>query len=193
MGSHTTSQFPNSFDRIEFRAVRRHEFQCKALSTFFPPIKMQPGMVVFDIVEDYNNVAIGMTTDTPQLLEKGKESHAVETFPFLRVDELAIPDANSAKIADSLAGGMMQENRIGDFRRNPHSAGGTMLLKPNLIYGPDVESIIMRKIMEFFYMLPAVRDWRAPSLDEVYENGTPGPETNVGIAERQAKLPIFVG
>jgi hypothetical protein len=134
-----------------------------------------------------------MTTALSQLLEKGEERLPVEAFFFPEVYELAVPDANSAKVADSFAGGMMQKDRISDFRRNPHPAGRTMLFKTDLVHSPYVESIIMRQIMNVFYMLPDVRDQHAPSSDEAYETGIPDPGTGAGIAERQAKPPSFVG
>jgi hypothetical protein len=193
MSSHAASQLPNPFDRIEFRAIRWHEFQVQMLSTLYPPIEMKFGMMIFDIVEDQDNMAPSMTTDSSHLLEKGEERFPVETFFFPAIDELAIPDTNSAKVADSFAGGMMQKNGIGNFRRNPHPAGRTMLFKTDLVHSPHVESVVMRQIMDFFYMLPAVPDRHAPSSDEAYETGTPDPETGAGIAEHQAKPPSFAG
>lgn len=193
MRSHTASQLPNPFDRIKFRAIRWHEFQGQMLSTFFPPMEMQLGMMIFDIVEDQDNMAPSMTTDASHLLEKGEERFPIEAFFFPAVYELAIPDANSAKVADSFSGGVMQKNRIGNFRRNPHPAGRTMLFKTDLVYSPHIDSIVMRQIMDFFYMLPAVPDQHVPSSDEAYETETPDPETDAGIAERQEKPPNFVG
>lgn len=93
----------------------------------------------------------------------------------------------------TFSGGMMQKNRIDDFRRNPHPAGRSMLFKTDLVHTPHVESIIMRQIMKFFYMLHAAPDRHGPSSDEACETGTPDPETGAGIAERQAKPPNFVG
>ena len=193
MSSHAASQLPDPFDRIEFRAIRRHEFQGQMLSTLFPPMEMQLGMMIFDVIEDQDNMAPSMTTDLSHLLEKGEECLPVEAFFFPAVYELTVPDAHSAKVADSFAGGMMQKNRIGDFRRNPHPAGRTLLFKMDLVHSPHIESIIILQIMDFFYMLPAVPDRHVPSSDEAYETGTPDPETGAGIAERQAKSPSFVG
>jgi hypothetical protein len=72
---------------------------------------MQPGMVIFDIIEDQNNIAPGMTTDSFECLEKQEESFAIEAFSPLAVDELPAPDAHSAKVVDSLSGGMMQRQQ----------------------------------------------------------------------------------
>ena len=150
-------------------------------------------MVIFDIVQNHDNMATGMTTDSSQLLEKGKESFSIEAFILPTVEELSISDANSAKVANSLSGGMMQENRIGNLGKDPHPASRTMLLETDLVHSPHVKTIIVRKTMEFFYMLPASPDRHAPSSDEACETETPKPETGAGIAERQAKHPSFAG
>ena len=39
MSSHATSQFPDPFDRVEFRAVRRHELQGHMPLTLSPAIR----------------------------------------------------------------------------------------------------------------------------------------------------------
>jgi hypothetical protein len=154
---------------------------------------MQTGMVIFDIVQDHDNMAIGVTTDSSQLLEKGKESFSIEAFILPTVEKLTVSDANSAKVADSLSGGMMQENRIGNLWRDPHPASRTMLLETDLVHSPYVKAIVMLKMMEFFYMLPASPDRHAPSSDEACETEIPNPETGAGIAERQAQSPSFAG
>ena len=192
MSSHAASQLPNPFDGVEFGAVRWHKFQGQMVSTFLPPMEMKLGMMIRDVVEDQHDSAPRMTTGSPQLFEKGEERLPVEAF-FPAVDELAVPDAHSAKVADSFAGGMMQKNGISDFRRNPHPAGRTMLFKTDLVHSPHVASIVIHKIMDFFYMVPAVPDRHTPSSDEVCETGTPDPEIGAGIAEHRANSPSFVG
>ncbi|MDX9821756.1 MAG: hypothetical protein RBT20_07465 [Syntrophales bacterium] len=192
MGCQTTSQFPDPFDGVESRAVRRHEFQRHMSPVLFPPFAMQTGVVIFDVVQDHANLAAGMATDSSQLLDKGEKSFSVESFILPAVEELSVSDPNRAEIADSLSGGMMQDNRIGDLWRNPHPASRAMLLKTYLIYSPHVKSVVKNKTMEFFYMLPAVPDRHAPSLDKACETGTPDLEIDAGIAERQAKPPSFV-
>lgn len=155
-------------------------------------MEMQLGMMIFDVIEDQDNMAPSMTTDSSHLLEKGEKRLPVEAFFFPVVYELAVPDANSAKVADSFAGGMMQKNRIDDFRRNPDPAGRTMLFKTDLVHSPHVESIVMRQIMDFFYMLPVVPDQHAPSSDEAFETGTPDPETGAGIAAHRGKPSVLL-
>ena len=149
-------------------------------------------MMIFDIIEDHNNMATGMAADTSEFLEKREEGFAVETFSLAAADELSVPDAHSPKVADPLPCRMMQDDRIFHFRRYPHSAGRAMLLKPDLIHRPHVESAIMRQVMKFFYMLPAASDRHAPFWGAVYESETPNPETGAGIAARPEKRPSFV-
>lgn len=136
MSSHTASQLPNSFDRIELGAIRWHEFQRQMPLAFFSPMEMQLGMVILDVVEDQDNVAPSMAAGSSHLLEKGKERLPVEAFFLPAVDELAVPNTHCAKVADSFAGRMMQKNRIGDLRRNPHPASRTMLFEPDLVHSP---------------------------------------------------------
>jgi hypothetical protein len=49
------------FDGIEFRAVRRHEFHSQIFSTLFAPMEMESGIMIFDVVENQDGRAPGMT------------------------------------------------------------------------------------------------------------------------------------
>ena len=190
MSRHPASQLPNPFNRIEFGAIGWHKLQCHMPLAFLSPREVQFGMMVFDVVEDRDNLPPSMTASSPYLFEKGEERFPVEAFLLPAVNEFAVPDTHRTKVAYTFAGGMMQKNRIRDLRRNPHPASRTMLLESDLVHSPQVNPIVMRKFMEFFYMLPAVTDQRGPSSDEVYETETPYLEIGVGIAERPGKHPI---
>jgi hypothetical protein len=189
MNGYPASQLPDTLDRIEFGAIRWHEFQRQMLPAFFSPMEMQLSMMILDVVEDQDNMAPSMTAGSSHLFEKGEERLPVEAFFLPAVDEFAVPDTHSAKVANAFAGGMVQKNRIGNFRRNPHPTSRTMLFKPDFIHGPQVDPIVMRQIMKFFYILSAVTNQHAPSSDEVYETGTPDLEIGAGTAERQGKPP----
>jgi hypothetical protein len=45
----------------------------------------------------------------------------------------------------------VQQDRFFDLRRNPHSAPRTVLLKVNLIEGPEVHVRLGGQLSEFFY------------------------------------------
>jgi len=109
-------------------------------------------MVIFHLVKDNRNMVPGMTTDSTQLLEKGKERFSIEAFILPTVEELSVSDANSAKVVDSLSGGMMRENRIGNLWRNQHPASRATLLRTDLTHSPHIKSIVMGKMMEFLYV-----------------------------------------
>jgi hypothetical protein len=187
MNSHPASKLPDPFNRIEFGAIRWHEFQCQMPSAFFSPFEMQLRMMIFDVVKDQYNVPTSVAAGSSYLLEKGEERLPIETFYLPTIDEFAVPDTHSSKVADASTDRMMQKNGIGNFRRNPHSASGTMLFEPDFVHGPQVDSMIMHQFIKFFYMLPAVPDQHATSSDEVYETGTPYLEIVVDTAEYQGK------
>lgn len=190
MSSHPASQLPNPFNRIKLGAIRWHEFQRQIPMAFFSPMEMQLGMMILDVVEDQDNVAPSMAAGSSHLLEKGEERLPVEAFFLPAVDEFAVPQTHRTKVTDTFAGGMMQKNGIRDLRRNPHPASRTVLFEPDFVHRPQVDPIVVRQIMEFFYMLPAVPDQHVPSSDEVCETGNPDLEIGVGTAERQGKHPI---
>ncbi|MFH1627119.1 MAG: hypothetical protein ABIE47_00150, partial [Pseudomonadota bacterium] len=192
MNSHPASNLPDPFNRIEFGAIRWHEFQCQMPLAFFSPFEMHLGMMILDVVKDQDNVPPRVAAGSSYLLEKGEERFPIEAFFLPAVDEFAIPYTHSAKVADAFAGGMVQKNRIGNLRRNPHAASRTMLFKPDFVHSPQVDSMVMRQFIKFFYMLPAVPDQHAPSSDEVYETGNPDLERVAGTAECQGKHPIAV-
>lgn len=157
----------------------------------FPPLAMQFGMMVFDIIEDQNHMASRMTTRSAYLLEKREEGFPVKYSFFSAINEFAVSDAYSAKVTDSFSRRMVKKNGIGDFRRNPHPASRTMLLETDFIHRPHIETRIMRQIMKFFYMLPDVLGQHAPSLDEAFETGNPDREIDAGIVGHQEEYPSF--
>jgi hypothetical protein len=192
-----TGQFPNPLNGIEFRAVWRHEFQGETTAALFPPGEMKPGMMIFDVIEDHNNMGTGMHADASEFLEKREEGFTVEAFSLAGADELSVPDAHSPKVADPLPCRMMQDDRIVHFRRYPHPAGRAMLLKPDLIHRPHVESAIMRQVMKFFYMLPAASDRHALSLikvEPIFRSGQveKNPHKVAGAAEKDEEMPQHV-
>jgi hypothetical protein len=192
MNSHPASKLPDPFNGIEFGAIRWHEFQCQMPPALFSPFEMQPGMMIFDVVKDQDNVPASVAAGSSYLFEKGEERLPIEAFYLPAIDEFAVPDTNSSKVADAFTGRMMQKNGIGNLRRNPHSASRTMLFKPDFVHSPQVDSSVMHQFIKFFYMLPAVSDQHATSSAEVYETGTPDLERVAGTAEYQGKPPIAV-
>lgn len=187
MNSHPASKLPNPFNGIEFGAIRWHEFQCQMPPALFSPFEMQPGMMIFDVVKDQDNVPASVAAGSSYLFEKGEERLPIEAFFLPAVDEFAVTDTHSSKVADAFTGRMMQKNGIGNLRRNPHSASRTMLFKSDFVHSPQVDSPVMHQFIKFFYMLPAVPDQHATSSDEVCETETPDLEIVADTAEYQGK------
>jgi len=94
--------FPDPLNGVELRAVGRHEQQRKALLTFVAPCPVQASMMVSDIVQDHHDPAPGTAGEPPQLFQKREERVRVEPVNFTAVNELPVPDADGAKVADAL-------------------------------------------------------------------------------------------
>jgi hypothetical protein len=156
-------------------------------SAFFSPFEMQLRMMIFDVVKDQDNVPTRVAAGSSYLLEKREERLPVEAFFLPTIDEFAVPDTHSSKVADTFASRMVQKNWIGNLRRYPHSASRTMLFKPDFVHRPQVDSTVMHQFIKFFYMLPAVPDQHATSSGEVYETGIQDLEIVAGTAEYQGK------
>lgn len=85
-------------------------------------MKMQLGMMIFDVIKDQDNVPPSVAAGSSYLLEKGEERLPIEAFFLPVLDEFAVPDTHNSKVAAAFACGMMQKNGIANLRRNPHSA-----------------------------------------------------------------------
>lgn len=135
----------------------------------------------------------GMATGATNLFQEREESLSVEAIFFPAKNKLPVPDSYGAKIASPLSGRVMQNNRILHFRRNPHPAGRTVLLEPDLIHRPKVKAGIFGQIMKFFYMSPIVPDLHGPSAGKVCETGNQGSEIGAGIVGRPRKHHMTAG
>jgi len=65
---------------------------------------------------------------------------ALKSAPLLAVNEATVIEADGAEVADTLAGGVMEEYGVLDFGRHPHPAAGTMLLEMDLVEGPKLDA-----------------------------------------------------
>src|SRR2546428_4298369 len=57
------NQFPDPFDGVEFRPVRRQEVEDKMAGNFLAPLFVQTGVVVASIVDDYGNFSAAVFCD----------------------------------------------------------------------------------------------------------------------------------
>jgi len=184
------SQFPDPFNRVELRAIGRHELQSKAFPALVPPFSVQAGMMVSDVVQNQHDPAPGMAGEPPELFQKREELIGVEPIYLTAIHELSVPDANGTKVADALPGRMVQQDGVLDLRRNPHPTGRAVLLEPDLIEGPEIHRVVPGQGAQFFYMPPAERDRHGPSSAGACAAGTPTGETAADTAGPPGRCPI---
>ena len=113
-------------------------------------------MMVTGVVNDQMN-ASSWPVMADQLFKKCLEAGRVEYF-FLTGDQPSIVETDGSKEADFFTGGSVQDRRVSFFRRDPHSATGTVLLKVAFIQTPEVDVFIGGETSEFFYMPVAIED-----------------------------------
>jgi hypothetical protein len=85
-----------------------------------------------------------------QMLEKSEVGFLVK-FPFLAlVNQLTITQSNGSEVTYTLARGMVPEDQIADFRRDPHPAPRPKLLEMDFVPCPQVHSRIPTQRSQFF-------------------------------------------
>jgi len=57
MEAAAANQFPDPFDGIQFRTVRRQEVENKMVGDFPAPLFVQTGVVIASIVEDHDHLS----------------------------------------------------------------------------------------------------------------------------------------
>jgi len=73
------------------------------------------------IIENDHNLSPRLNRLVQQSPEEPKGGSGIEPFWFSCIDELTIIQADSSKISDNLACGMMEKYRIFILRRHPHT------------------------------------------------------------------------
>ena len=102
------------------------------------------------------------------------ETHGVEPLLFPMENQPPVAQTDGSEVADAPPGRMVQQDGIGFLGRDPHPATRSMLLKVDLIRGPQVHVGIGQEPSEFFYISPEVRGWPGQSGGAVYANGSRG-------------------
>ncbi len=109
-------------------------------------------MMIFGVVYDDNSTPPASRAGLPEAFEKYMERHGVKLSLLPLENQFSITQANSSEIAHALASGMMQQHRVLFFRRNPHQATRSILLKMDFIARPQIDFRISDQPSEFFYM-----------------------------------------
>jgi len=144
------SQFPNSLDRIQLRAVGRQIVQTKVVGVLFSPLLVQPGMMISRVVGDYNHSAPGSNAGAAKAFHERKEGQAIELVSFPAELKFSIPQPHRAEVSHTLPRGSVQQNRIPGLGWNPHLAAGTMLLEMYFVRGPEIYALVFHQRLEFF-------------------------------------------
>lgn len=183
MQAEPARQFPNALDRVQVWAVGRQIAQREIGLLFGPPRGVQFGVVIFCVVDDHHHAPPRAPAALPQLGQKIPGRHSVKAASFATEEELAIPQADGSEITNAFARGRVEQNWIGDFRGNPQTAPGTMLLEMDFIDGPQVNLRIERQGAEFFYARLVFADRLAPPPGAACGSGSPIGERAADIAE----------
>jgi hypothetical protein len=146
----TPGQFPDPLDRIQFWTVGWQEVQREARSLFVSPGLVESRFVIVGVVADNYYAALTSHAGSRQDFEKCQESLGVESTGLLAIDKLSVAQPNGPKVTNAFAGGMVEQNGILDFRRHPHPAAGTVLLKMNFVQRPQVHSTVPYQFLKFF-------------------------------------------
>lgn len=150
MRAESAREFPDSLDGVELRTVGREEEQCEVLADALPPFLVKRGMVEPRIVEHHDDLPPGTSADLPELLEKAPERLRIECMVFLTPREFPVPHAHCTKVPNTLPCGRVKKHGVSDFRRYPHSAGGTVLLEVGLVEHPHIDGALLQEPPEFF-------------------------------------------
>src|SRR5580704_9658368 len=95
----TPGEFPDPFDRIEFRTVGRQKVQAKVTGDFPPPWLMELGMVITGIVDDDHHFPAWPTVSL-QFSKEVPAGDSVKPAVGPGHDQLAVLEAHGAKKAD---------------------------------------------------------------------------------------------
>jgi hypothetical protein len=135
-----TCEFPDALDGVQLRAVGGEVIEREAIRVPLPPLPMKACMMVFRVVGNDHDASFGSGAGRLQVLEKLPAGDGVELIRLAPKDELTIAQADGAEIPDTAPGGVMKEHRVLGFRRDPHAAARTVLLKVHFVHGPKIDS-----------------------------------------------------
>jgi len=138
----TTREFPDALGGVQVRAVSREVIEREAGRVLLPPVAMEAGMVVLSVVGDDHDASIGSGACRLQVPEELPAREGVELVRLAPKEELAIAQADGAEIPHTAPGGIMKEHWVLSFRRDPHPAARTVLLKVHFVHGPKIDSRI---------------------------------------------------
>jgi len=135
----TPSEFPDALDGVQLRAVGGEVIEREASGMLLPPLPVQACVMVSRVVGNDYDASSASGTGRPQVPEKVPAGSGVELIRLAPKEKLAIAQADGAEIPDAAPGGMVKQHRVLGFRRNPHPAARTVLLKVHFVHGPKID------------------------------------------------------
>lgn len=133
-------EFPDAFDRVEFRAIGRQEMQHEVVGDRLPPWGMKCRVMVLGIVDDNHDLAASPATGCVESPEESLAGLSIKPVFGPGRHQFAVAQPDGAEVTDAFARGCMQTDRIRCLGRNPHPAARTVLLEMNFIEGPQIDS-----------------------------------------------------
>lgn len=185
----SADEFPHSFDRIEHWAVGRQEMQSEVGGNFSAPRCVDGCVVIPGIIDDHDRTPTTFATEAFQFAQEVPTGLCVEHSLGSGHHEFPVPQTYCAEEADGFARRRVLADGVTHFRRNPHAASRTMLLKVHLIHCPEVDFGVSSQLAEFFYAPLEVQGRLAPLRAEVFAVETQAAETASGTAEPLASPP----
>ena len=116
MSSQSTCQFPNPFDRIQLRAIRRQEIETKMFFVRLQPWLNQFGVMPSSVIQDNDHFSV-FTAMGQQFFQEGKEAFCAKCLGTA-CHQATIVYADSPVYSDALACGCMKNNGV-NFPEEP--------------------------------------------------------------------------
>jgi len=138
METTATGEFPYTFGGIQFGTVRRQEVQRETVRPFLPPVPVESGMVVFRVVGNHYHPSGRTGAGRPKVFQELPAGEGVELAHLSPEKEPSIAQADGPEVAHTLPGGVMEQDGILGFGRDPHPAARAVLLKMHFVHSPEI-------------------------------------------------------
>ena len=132
------SEFPDSLDGVEFGAVGRQKMESESGLLLLSPSQVQARTMVLGMIADHDDAAAMDRAGLPQEAQKLPKAFTVESAGFAAIEELAVSESYRAEVSHTAPGGVMIDNGIFDFRRNPQATARAVLLKVHFVQRPHI-------------------------------------------------------
>ena len=95
-------------------------------------------MVVFGIVRNHDHPPSRSGAGGTKIFQELPTGNSVELTRFPSKEELAVPQTDGAEVAHTPPGGMVKQNGVFAFRRDPHPAARAVLLEVHFVHSPEI-------------------------------------------------------